>query len=150
MDNPNKHAAFACQRCGDCCQGEGGIVLTEADVDRLCGHLGMEPSAFAAAYVETIGGKSRLRTSASGWCIFFTEGCSVHPAKPAICRAWPFFRGNMVDATSWQMAQDSCPGINPEPGHLAFITQGERYLQSLEVEPNSDAGPNALRREKDT
>ena len=149
MDNPKENTAFTCLRCGGCCQGEGGIVLTEADVDRLCGHLGMERPAFAAAYVETVSGKNRLRTDTKGWCIFFAEGCSVHPAKPTICRAWPFFRGNMVDATSWEMAQDACPGINPGPGHLEFIAQGETYLRSLEVEPSSDVGPNALRSGKD-
>ncbi len=69
----------------------------------------------------------------------------MHPAKPTICRAWPFFRGNMVDATSWRMAQDACPGINPGPGHAGFVAQGETYLRSLEVEPTSDVGPNALR-----
>lgn len=143
-DKPKENPAFTCLRCGGCCQGEGGIVLTDADMDRLCGHFGMERRAFAAAYVETVSGKKRLRTDAQGWCIFFAGGCSVHPAKPAVCRAWPFFRGNMVDATSWQMAQDACPGINPGPGHAGFVAQGEVYLRSLGVGQASTVGPNAL------
>ena len=146
MDNTKKSTVFDCLRCGGCCRGEGGIVLTEADVDRLCGHLGMDRPAFAAAYVETVSGKNRLRTDAKGWCIFFTEGCSVHPAKPTICRAWPFFRGNMVDANSWLMAQDACPGINNESGHPEFVAQGNVYLHDLDLEPSTATSPNALDR----
>ena len=144
MDNPKENTAFTCLRCGNCCQGEGGIVLTDADRNRLCNHLKMDLESFTATYVERVNGKHRLRTNAAGWCVFFTEGCAVHPAKPTICRAWPFFRGNMVDAASWQMAQDACPGINPRSGHTGFVAQGEDYLQKLEVEPSTETGPNAL------
>lgn len=134
-------------RCGNCCQGEGGIVLNDSDVRRLCSHLGELPAAFAATYTETVNGKQRLRTNEHGWCIFFAQGCTVHPAKPSVCRAWPFFRGNMVDANSWQMAQDACPGINPRTSHAEFVAQGEAYLQDLDLEPCSPASPNALNRQ---
>lgn len=144
MNNPSLDAAFTCRRCGNCCQGQGGIVLTAADVHRLCRHLNTDPASFAGAYVETVNGKDRLRTNDQGWCIFFADGCAVHPAKPTICRAWPFFRGNMVDASSWAMAQDACPGINPKPGHAGFKAQGADYLLGLEVEPLTVSSPNAL------
>lgn len=145
MDNQDLFTAFTCKRCGNCCQGKGGIVLTPADVDRLCAHLGMQREVFVASCTETVGGKQRLRTNDQGWCLFFTAGCAVHPAKPAVCRAWPFFQGNMVDESSWQMAQDACPGIRPESGHPEFVAQGRKYLDNLDVGPSSDTSPNALR-----
>lgn len=149
MDNQDPFSAFTCKRCGNCCQGEGGIILTPADVDRLRAHLNMGPKAFADSCTETVGGKQRLRTNDQGWCIFFTDGCTVHPAKPSVCRAWPFFRGNMVDESSWQMAQGACPGISPGSGHMKFVAQGQSYLDSLEIEPPSDTSPNALRSGRD-
>lgn len=145
MDNSKESNAFTCLRCGNCCQGEGGIVLTDTDRNRLCNHLNMDLATFTTAYVETVSGKNRLRTDGKGWCIFFAEGCTVHPAKPTICRAWPFFRGNMVDATSWQMAQDACSGINAGSSHTDFVAQGKSYLHELEIDPSSESGPNALR-----
>ena len=138
--------AFTCLRCGNCCHGEGGIVLNASDEIMLCTHLGMDHAAFAAACTETVNGKKRLRTNEQGWCIFFAQGCSVHPAKPAVCRAWPFFRGNMLDANSWLMAQDACPGINNETGHAEFVAQGNVYLQDMDLEPSTETSPNALNR----
>ncbi|SDB30423.1 hypothetical protein SAMN05660653_01475 [Desulfonatronum thiosulfatophilum] len=138
--------AFICLRCGNCCHGEGGIVLNDSDVHRLCNHLDLDLASFAAVYMESVNGKNRLRTNEQGWCIFFEQGCAVHPAKPAVCQAWPFFRGNMVDANSWLMAQDACPGINNETGHQEFVAQGNSYLQDLDLEPSTATSPNALNR----
>jgi uncharacterized protein len=144
MNSQFASLAFTCLRCGNCCQGEGGIVLTAMDITRLCSHLQLTVAEFSATCMETVGGKQRLRTKHDGWCLFFNEGCSVHPAKPSVCRAWPFFRGNMVDASSWEMAQDACPGINAQVGHAQFVLQGREYLRNLELEEATDSGPNAL------
>jgi uncharacterized protein len=89
-----------------------------------------------------VNGKARIRT-VNDWCVFFDAGCLVHPAKPSVCRVWPFFQGNMLDELSWQMAQDACPGINPRAGHAAFVHEGLHYLNELNLEPE-DNGPNAL------
>jgi uncharacterized protein len=137
-------SAFTCIRCGNCCQGEGGIVLTHQDIDRLCAYLHLDRDALISEYVECVSDKLRLRTSSAGWCIFFKDGCAVHPAKPAVCRAWPFFRGNMIDADSWRMAQDACPGINAQAGHDLFVVQGRAYLRDLDPAPSTPTGPNAL------
>lgn len=122
--------AFTCRRCGHCCQGEGGIVLSGRDIDRLAGHLGLSAAAMLARYGEYVAGKHRLTTGDDQACVFYDQGCSIHPARPDVCRAWPFFRGNIIDPESHAMAAEDCPGINPEASHAAFARQGAHYLHS--------------------
>lgn len=145
--NTDQAVAFFCQRCGHCCQGKGGIVLRESDVQRLASHLGLSPEAFLATYTESPHGKPRIIVGDDDYCVFYTQGtgCSVHPAKPDVCRAWPFFRGNLLDATSWEMASDYCPGIVLAAGHKAFAAEGLQWLRANGLlEPEKDAIARAL------
>ncbi len=121
-------SAFTCRRCGHCCQGQGGIVLAANDQERLCAHFGLSLARFLEAMTETRGGKVSLRAGEDGYCLLYKDGCSAHAARPDICRAWPFFKGNLEDEISWEMVQEYCPGINPKAGHEAFVRQGLEYL----------------------
>lgn len=120
--------AFTCRRCGHCCHGEGGIVMSRGDIMRLAAHLRMEPDAMLARYALFVSGKYRLTTGPDGYCVFYAEGCGVHPGRPDVCRAWPYFRGNIIDADSHAMAAEDCPGINREVSHAEFARQGREYL----------------------
>ncbi len=141
--------AFHCQRCGHCCYGRGGIVLGADDRARLADHLGITQEALLTAYAEWLAGKLVLSVRENGYCVFFDNGCSVHSVKPRVCKAWPFFRGNMIDETSWRMAQDSCPGINPDCGHEAFVRQGRTLLVAEGLLETTAEGPEALRLDVD-
>ena len=121
--------AFECHQCGECCRGEGGIILGPVDQKRLAAHFGLSVEEFLARYAEQRNGKHCLRTKEDGFCVFFGENCEVHAVKPNVCRAWPFFRGNIVDEVSWAMAQDFCPGISAQAGHEAFAREGREYLK---------------------
>jgi len=133
--------------CGECCQGEGGIVVGPRDLPRLCAHLHMEAESFIAFYGYRQDEKIKIRTGPDGYCIFFLPGtgCSIHTSRPDICRAWPFFRGNMVDKESLAMSKEFCPGINPTIGHDAFVRAGVQYLEEHQLwasDPKHEA--NAL------
>lgn len=119
---------FTCRRCGHCCQGAGGIVLADSDIVRLAEHLGLDRETLLSRYTETVGTLPRLRCGEDGYCVFYKEGCAVHPGRPDVCRAWPFFRGNLIDPESLFMAREDCPGINPEASHEEFARQGKAYL----------------------
>jgi len=138
--------AFTCRRCGLCCQGEGGIVLTLQDQERLSAYLNMPVARFLAEMTEIRGGKATLRSAGEdAYCLFFKDGCSIHPARPDICRAWPFFKGNLEDDASWEMIQDYCPGVNPEASHEEFARQGLAYLKERGlVKKRADDAPEAL------
>lgn len=125
--------AFDCRMCGTCCRGSGGIVVSDKDLQRLCAHSALSPREFSERFTERRNGKLVIRAGDDGCCIFFTStaGCTIHPAKPDICRAWPFFRGNLLDAESLALAKDYCPGINPDMEQPEFARCG---LEQLEAE----------------
>lgn len=140
---------FECKMCGHCCEGEGGIVLSADDLARIADYMQMSPKKFSELYAEPRGGKLVIRTGADGFCIFFVEGkgCSVHPGRPNICRAWPFFKGNLTDAVSLEMASLDCPGINMQAGFEEFSRQGLEYLREndLIADENATDAANALK-----
>lgn len=121
---------FDCRMCGHCCQGQGGIIASASEQKRLADYLGISVEELRATYTVSQGVKTVLKSREDGFCVFFDpeKACTVHPAKPDVCRAWPFFRGNLVDDTSWELAQDYCPGIRKESGHAAFQKEGVAYL----------------------
>lgn len=120
-------------------------MLADRDVRRLASHLGLSPQALLERYCETRGDKQYLQAGADGYCVFFAQGCAVQSAKPDICRAWPFFRGNIEDRLSWEMAQDSCPGIVRDTTHMLFAAQGRRFLREEGLlHADADKGPRAL------
>lgn len=122
---------FTCQMCGQCCRGQGGIVVSPRDLERITRSLDLEAGEFVRRYGEWRGGKLQIRTGTDGACIFFHEGqgCSVHAGKPDVCRAWPFFRGNILDAGSFAMAKEYCPGIHKGVSHADFARAGRNYLK---------------------
>lgn len=137
--------AFECKMCGHCCKGEGGIILTAKDQKRLAEYLNINLEDMIGKYTEQVNGKIRLICSTDDYCIFFKEGCGVHPGRPDICRAWPFFRGNLIDETSWEMIQEYCPGVNPDAGHKEFVLQGKEYIKQEGLcQHDPDIAPNAL------
>ncbi len=121
---------FDCRMCGHCCEGKGGIIVSPKDLQRICAFLGITPEAFERDYGFIHNNKLKIRSGSNGACVFFVEGkgCSVHEGKPDICRAWPFFRGNIEDPESLAMAKEYCPGISPNVTHEAFAREGRRYL----------------------
>src|SRR4051812_46885886 len=78
---------FECQTgCTKCCEQQGFVYLTEEDISRLAGFLGMTPEAFGARYVCRTRNLRRLRVPRHAQCEFLKDGgCSVHEAKPFQC-----------------------------------------------------------------
>lgn len=139
--------AFICRMCGQCCQGQGGIVLSSKDINRLAAGLNLSAQKMLTSYAVYEQSKPVLTCQADGTCVFFQadRGCSIHEFKPDVCRAWPFFRGNLEDEASWRMAQEYCPGINPRVSHLEFVRQGLIYVRSHDlVYPQAPGSPSAL------
>lgn len=121
-------------------------MLTAKDQQRLAGHLGISLEDFLAAHTDGKAGKIRLGVREDGFCLFFQDGCGVHPARPDVCRAWPFFRGNLLDASSWELALEYCAGINPRLTHEQFVRQGLESLKQQDVGVTGDPdAPCALR-----
>lgn len=139
---------FECKMCGHCCEGKGGIILSPFDLERASAFVGLTQEEFLAQNVEKRNGKNCIKTGPDGYCIFFVQGkgCSIHPGKPDVCRTWPFFRGNLVDHVSLELAKEYCPGIRSNASFIEFQTEGRAYIQKHGLQaPNNAAAPNALK-----
>lgn len=144
---PDPEEVFECRRCGQCCEGKGGIVISAKDLTRLAAFFDQTEELFVANYTENSNGKLKLRCGDKGTCIFFIAGtgCSIHAARPDICRAWPFFRGNLIDETSFAMAKGYCPGIFLETSFETFVLAGLKYLMENQLISHDKLhGANAL------
>lgn len=139
---------FQCQKCGQCCEGRGGIVLTDHDLARLAQFLGLSMAETLEKHTETIAGKCCIATGADGFCLFFRAnlGCAVHEAKPDVCRAWPYFRGNLHDKASFELAKEYCPGMDRDVSFEDFRQSGIEYMTENGLFKTGSADmPNALK-----
>ena len=121
--------------------------LRPHDQQRLAAFLELDLDTFRERYTMTRGGKVQVCSSADGCCVFFDPQalCTVHTARPDICRAWPFFRGNLLDPTSLRFAKEACPGIAADVSFADFVQAGQEALaeQGLRCESGPEA-PCAL------
>ena len=90
--------AFTCTQCGDCCTGAPGYVwVTIDEMRRLAEFRGETVEAFAERFVRLVDDRFSLIEKPGGDCIFWDQqaGCTVYPARPDQCRAWPFWPENL-------------------------------------------------------
>jgi Fe-S-cluster containining protein len=108
---------FECQPgCTECCRQKGWVYLTEEDLARAAGFLGITPQAFERKYVYRTRRKMRLRVPAAATCHFLLEGgCSIHPAKPTQCRIFPFWPELVDNRREWAKTARYCPGMGKGP-----------------------------------
>ncbi|MDQ7031557.1 MAG: YkgJ family cysteine cluster protein [Desulfonauticus sp.] len=140
-----KDQVFNCQRCGHCCEGEGGIIVTLEEQEKIADFLGLSVQKFQQIYLVDSNDKKSIKTKGN-LCVFFEpdKGCSIHPVKPKVCAAWPFFRGNLIDEAALEMAKTYCPGINKNVSLKEFRQFGLQYLQQNDLICNLKTGPSAL------
>ncbi len=124
--------AFQCKMCGSCCFGKGGITLRDNEIEDIRLFLAMELNSFKARYCEERHGRLSIKTGINGACIFYNkEGkCRIHPVKPSVCSRWPFYPALVKDRDTWKMAQEACPGINPDCSFDEFIRQAKEYYKA--------------------
>ena len=104
---------FECQQgCTACCEIEGFVYLSEADLLKAAKFLKMAPEAFEKQYVYRTTHQIRLRKPSDRQCHFLNGGgCSIHPAKPTQCRRFPFWPEYVEDREEWTHLKKRCPGI---------------------------------------
>ena len=113
--------AFECTGCGGCCSGpEAGFVwVTKDEISSIAEHLGIARKDMMHKYVRKLHSRySLVERSDNRDCIFLKpkgdggKGCSVYSVRPAQCRTWPFWPGNLRNPESWILAGIRCEGIN--------------------------------------
>jgi Fe-S-cluster containining protein len=113
FDPTNDGRIFVCQMCGDCCKGYGGTYVSDEDIERIARFIGVDPAYLLERYCQISGGKPLLAQADSGYCVFWDQNrmCTIHPVKPAMCKAWPFLESVLIDMDNWLMMAQCCPGI---------------------------------------
>jgi hypothetical protein len=90
----------------------GYVYLTEDDLARAAAFLGMSRRSFERRFVYRTKHLLRLLKPRNSQCHFLTnEGCSIHPAKPTQCRAFPFWPEHVGSRGAWNKLRKHCPGI---------------------------------------
>jgi Fe-S-cluster containining protein len=115
---------FTCKKCGDCCKGYGGTYVTPENIAAIASYIHTDPETFLKNYCQISGGKPVLAVDENGWCVFFDETCTIHPVKPAMCRAWPFIKSVLKDVQNWHIMAGVCMGIRtnfPDEAILACV-----------------------------
>lgn len=122
---------FACQAgCTNCCRQQGYVYITEADLKRAAKFLRMSAAEFERTYVYRTRHLLRLRKPRGTQCHFLRgNGCSIHPAKPTQCRAFPFWPELVGDRKAWKEAAQYCPGMGTGP--LVNIEAAHRVANDM-------------------
>jgi Fe-S-cluster containining protein len=113
-DRPDPHELFQCLKCGDCCQGFGGTVISPGDAAAIVEFTGIDADRFAADYCASSGDRTLLRQGPDGYCIFWKKICTIHPVKPRLCRQWPFIESVLIDPQNWLVMAGACPGMRTD------------------------------------
>jgi uncharacterized protein len=105
--------SFECTRCGACCTGAPGYVwVSHAEIKRLAEFRGQTVDQFSSRFVRRVGTRYSLVERPGGDCIFWDAevGCTVYPARPLQCQAWPFWPENVETPDDWAQITRVCPG----------------------------------------
>ncbi|MBU0987722.1 MAG: YkgJ family cysteine cluster protein [Proteobacteria bacterium] len=105
---------FKCTRCGDCCKGYGGTVVTDDEIHTLAKYINTDPKRFVADFCQMSGKKLVLAQGSNGYCIFWNGLCTIHPVKPQMCKTWPFIKNILMDIGNWYAMAVQCPGMRTD------------------------------------
>ncbi|MCP5004377.1 MAG: YkgJ family cysteine cluster protein [Planctomycetes bacterium] len=108
---------FECQRCGNCCRGEPGVVRVDReDIRKISSVLNIDRESFAKQYLRIVNGGISLREYRNGDCFMYDNGCKIYTARPLQCRTFPFWKSNLSNKEEWEQQKRTCPGM--EKGRL--------------------------------
>lgn len=85
--------------------------MSEREIERISQYLKIDPDCLLRDYCQWSAGRPLVKTSGSGYCIFWDKLCTIHKVKPRMCKIWPFIESMLVDPTNWAVVQSVCPGI---------------------------------------
>jgi Fe-S-cluster containining protein len=134
-----KGLSFSCTRCSACCRFESGYVfLSETDVSALAKECNLTSDEFIKAHcrwIPSVNSTERLslKEKADLDCIFWNSGCKVYNSRPLQCRAFPFWPSVLNSKEAWELAAESCPGMNQ--GKLYSPQEIEALLKQQKSEP---------------
>jgi len=126
-------SVFKCKKCGECCKGYGGTVVTRKNIQAIAEFINVDEKHFIDKYCQISGKKFVLAQNKNGYCVFWNKLCTIHPVKPKMCKAWPFIKSVLMDIGNWKIMGSMCPGIETKaPEHVV------RAWVEKELKKNND------------
>jgi uncharacterized protein len=102
-----------CTKCANCCRTLRP-VLSEEDIERIAGHLGMERDQFIATYLERDEKRDLYRMKMTP-CPFLGKDskCTIYDVRPAKCQGYPFTDKPDFTASTINHANNAlvCPAV---------------------------------------
>ena len=111
---------FECLHCGRCCAGPemGYIWVSRPEIKRIADFLKMTVKELKQQVLRRVGLRMTIvENPHTRDCVFLREtnqgrGCEIYEVRPAQCRNWPFWEGNLASQETWSSTGRACPGIN--------------------------------------
>ncbi len=121
---------FECQRCGNCCRGEPGVVwINKREVKNMSKLMCISLDVFAKKHLRLINGRISLLEHDNGDCVMYDDGCKVYETRPQQCRTFPFWTSNLKTRSDWEEQKKMCPGIGK--GKLHTLDEIENSMVQL-------------------
>ena len=133
---------FECQQCGTCCV-KYVICVTHKDASRVAKQTGLNPHEFLNCIIPEKGVEESFKDvprfsglEGQKWILCFKENektsgcyfnnsgpCSIYPARPYVCHAFPFLwkRENDVDNFTFNLdSVEFCKGLSAKKNKYNF------------------------------
>ncbi|MFH1679163.1 MAG: YkgJ family cysteine cluster protein [Candidatus Eisenbacteria bacterium] len=102
---------FSCARCGSCCLEPGYVSFSGRERAGAARRLGITVSEFRKRYGGDMKG-TEIRVTRRRRCPFLAEGgCVIYDARPAQCRAFPFWPEILSSRAAWNRRARTCRGM---------------------------------------
>jgi Fe-S-cluster containining protein len=130
---------FSCKRCSSCCRYDSGFVfLSEKDLKKLSSALKTDEKSVINIFCRWVTDKNgdevlSLKEKSNKDCILWDSGCTVYPERPLQCVTFPFWKSVIASLQCWEIAADTCPGMNS--GELHTMTEIEKASSLYSYEP---------------
>jgi Fe-S-cluster containining protein len=99
------------------------VWVSPEEIEQLAAYRGESIEEFSRRFVRQVVDRYSLIEKPGGDCVFWDKeaGCTVYPARPRQCRAWPFWPENLATPEHWDHVCEICPGS----GHGRLYTLAE-------------------------
>lgn len=82
---------FECQRCGNCCRGDGFVRVTPEEIRKIAEFLDISVQECCNKYIMQVSDGYWLKDKPNKDCVFLEDNlCAIHPVKPKQCRDFPW------------------------------------------------------------
>jgi Fe-S-cluster containining protein len=139
-----RRIGFSCLRCGACCRSgpeDSGLVFVSRDEVEALVASGAGPwDEVAAPYPDFIPWGNGASVTL-GWCLrhedgrcrlLSEQGCTRYPARPWICRTYPFA---LVDG---ELTVSDCPGLGGSISWGVALALAEDLLERARFEAEEE------------